>query len=131
MAARPEPEEAAQPEEGGRVAAQPEPVREEDQKSSEDDEDQFADAWNAEDYEEYEERRRIARVEAMADEGVADWTLQRQVLQYKFRRQQRIQNRDVGFLMRVRSRMPDDFDTEEELVAYLKAKLMDLACNGR
>jgi len=67
----------------------------------------------------------------MDDEGVADWTLQRQVLKYNFRKQQRIQNRDVAFLMRVRSRMPYEFETEEELIKYLKAKLKDIASNDR
>ena len=67
----------------------------------------------------------------MEDEGKADWTLQRQVLRYNQRKQERIQNRDVSFLMRVRSKLPYEFDEEDEQIRYAKAKLKDVAFNGR
>ena len=69
------------------------------------------------------------RKEAMEDEGVADWTLQREVLKYNFKKQQRIMRKDVGFLMRVKSKLPGDFVTKEAQVLYVKSKLKDLAHN--
>ena len=65
--------------------------------------------------------------EVMADEGVADWTLERERQKFKFRKQQRIKNKDVGFLMRVRSRI--DFKSDEDQIKYVKSKLKDLAHN--
>ena len=63
----------------------------------------------------------------MQDEGVAEWTLQRELQKFHFRKQQRIRNKDVSFLMRVRSKI--EFKSKEEHVRYLKTKLKDLAHN--
>ena len=41
----------------------------------------------------------------MQDEGNAEWTLERGKQKYNFLRQKRIKNKDVAFLMRVRSRI--------------------------
>lgn len=65
--------------------------------------------------------------DVMQDEGVAEWTLQREQQQYMYKRQQRIKNKDVAFLMRVRSRI--EFKDHDDHVKYLKAKLKDLAHN--
>ena len=67
--------------------------------------------------------------DAMADEGVADWTLQREQQKFMFRKQQRIKNNDVAFLMKVKSRL--EFKSQEEQIKYCKAKLKDLAFNDR
>lgn len=53
------------------------------------------------------------------------------MLKFNCRKQQRIQNRDVGFLMRVRSKLPFEFDEDDEQIRYVKGKLKDLAFNGR
>ena len=83
-----------------------------------------------EEYEdEFERRYKLGRGEAMKDEGVADWTLEREQMKYAFLRQQRIKNGDVGFLMRIKSKQQFEHKNEEELVKYLKAKLKDLAHN--
>ena len=64
----------------------------------------------------------------MLDEGYADWTLQNEQSKYQFRKDKRIKNKDVAFLMRVRSKIT--FNSQEEQIKYLKAKLKDLAHNG-
>ena len=46
-----------------------------------------------------------------------------------FRKQQRIKNNDVAFLMKVKSRL--EFKSQEEQIKYCKAKLKDLAFNDR
>jgi hypothetical protein len=48
----------------------------------------------------------------MEDEGVADWTLEREQQKFKFKRIQRIKKNDVAFLMKVKSRIIFDNDDD-------------------
>lgn len=65
----------------------------------------------------------------MEDEGVADWTLNREELKFNFSKKQRLIKGDVAWLMRVKSRL--DFESEEDQVDYCKRKLKDLANNHK
>ena len=93
---------------------------------SEDQEDQFLGYDN--DQDEFARKQAFYNLEVMQDEGVADWTLQQEEQKYAFKRERRIKNKDVAFLMRVRSRI--EFESDEDHVTYLKAKLKDIAHNN-